>query len=110
MTFIYENWYGGQRFTTYATREAQLKAAYDYLKNHPTSKIVVNCDTYKNGKQITNTAAWWGKVDGRKQIVFTPADGYPYILKSDGTLGKRLRREFITDSNGLIRDEIYFSR
>ena len=111
MATIYRNWYDYRgKETIHATRKEQLKAAYDYLKRYPTSRAVINCNKYVDGKQIGKEllAVTWEKVDGKRQIVVGLINTH-YLLKSDGSKGKKLRKKYLYDSDGLIYSAIYFT-
>ena len=117
MRIIYVNWYDyrGKR-TTHATRKEQLKAAYDYLKKYPTSKACINCNMYVNGEQNGKEliAVYWKKVDGKRQIIMHGGyravhGGSYYLLRPDGSKGRKLRQKYLYDSDGLIYDSVYFT-
>lgn len=111
MTTIYTTWYDYRgKNTTHPTRKAQLKAAYDYLKKYPTSKACINCNKYVNGKQMGNEliSVYWGKVDGKRQIIADQTNTY-HLLRSDGSKGKKLRKKYLYDSDGLIYSSVFFT-
>lgn len=117
MTRVYVNWYDyrGKR-TTHISRKAQQKAAYDYLKKYPTSKTVVNCNVYVDGKQMGDElrAVYWANVDGKRQIIINgdlkvTRGGLYYLLRSDGSKGKRLKKVYLYDSDNLIYGSKFFT-
>ena len=117
MVKIYVNWYDYRgKKTSHTSRKAQQKAAYDYLKKYPTSKAVVNCNVFVDGKQKGDelSAVYWANVDGKRQIIVhgdykIVHGGVYYLLKSDGSKGKKLRQEYLYDSDHLIYGSKFFT-
>ena len=97
------------RERTYTSEEKQLKEAYEWLKNHPTTKTVVNCSKYVDYKQVKNTSLSWQIVDGKRQIVFCSGPNSYYLLKSDGSKGKKVKMELLENSRGLIYKQVFFT-
>ena len=102
---------GWTHISNHATLYLAQKGGYDYLMKHPKSKACINIRKIvpETGKNELVGSMYWAKVDGRRRIVGQALTPEEWLIGSDGSSVRPLRKVFVY-KDGLIQNAKFFTK